>query len=267
VHVPEPAAEEFTPSPRTLDRFAAESERAKIGLSARESETLRVARLAEIDGEVYDLTESLSRTQFEFLIKDDLQDALYQVQLCLEEARVGIDDVDKVLLIGGSSEIPMLREEMWRRFATRAIPVPRTQSVIAEGAAAIAYHGYRPFLARPVQLLLSDGTPYPVFDVDTLVPITAERDLTLFCTDNRDGEARLVLAEQARMYDRSSIRQHVVLSVPVERSLPRPYNHERVYASFRINDDLILQAQAHGATKHTVVGAEIHDLRFGLRVR
>jgi hypothetical protein len=139
--------------------------------------------------------------------------------------------------------------------------------VIAEGAAAIAFHAYVPFLTRPVLVGLADGTAYPVFDRDTVVPVAARRELTLFCTDNRDGEARLIVGERTRENDPDSIRQHVVVRVPVSPDLPKPYNHERVYASFEVDDDLVLRVRANGATLRQEATAAVHDLKFGLRVK
>jgi molecular chaperone DnaK len=259
--------EAFSPSPRARDRFTLRSEQTKINLSAQQQDVLRVPGIAEIDGEVLDLREDVTRGDFEAMIRTDMQDALHQVDLVLDEARVAPEEVDRVLLIGGTSEIPLLRAEMERRFGVKVEAVPNSQTIIAEGAAAIAYYGYRPYLVRPVQLQLADGSALTIFDSGTLVPFDAEKQLTLFCTDNRDGEARLVVTEQSRSYDPSSVREQTILNVPVDPNLPRPYNHERVYATFRVDDDLILDVRAYGATREVITHKQVHDLKFGLRVR
>jgi molecular chaperone DnaK (HSP70) len=175
--------------------------------------------------------------------------------------------VDRAILIGGTSEIPLLKHEMQRLFGTRAESLgSRSQTIIAEGAATVSQYGYVPFLTRPVQLALADGSHLAVLKSGDIVTADGSKALTLFVTDPRDGEARLVVTEQVRSADLGSIQQKSVLGVPVEMRLPKPFNHERVYAEFEVDDDLILQVKAWGASRQEVVTTELHDLTFGLRI-
>jgi molecular chaperone DnaK len=176
-------------------------------------------------------------------------------------------EIEVALLIGGTSLIPLLRAEMERRFGARVIDVPNAQTIIAEGAAAVAFDNYQPFLARPIQLMLAGETPLTIFDRDVVVPIISRKNLTLFCTDPRDGEARLIIAEQTREGDRGSIRLHEIVRIPVSEEIPRPFKNERVTAAFEIDEDLILHVEGWGATKQEIARAEVHDLKFGLRFR
>lgn len=259
--------EVFSPAPRTKDRLAVESERAKISLSTVADETVQIPRVLEVDGRPYDLSEELTRGDFERLISQDMADAFHVVDVVLDEARVLPEEVDKVLLIGGTSLIPALQDEMKRRFGARAINVAHAQSIIAEGAAIIAYLGLQPSLARPIGVRLADGTFHTMFDRDTLVPVTSSKNVTLFVTDNRDGEARILVEDQARTYDALSTATKDLLIVPVSATLPRPYNHERVYLEMSIDENLILRTQGYGAAKAEVVQSQVHDLKFGLRTR
>lgn len=258
--------EAFSLTRPVLDLFVEESERAKIEISSRDRTEVSVPQLLRLDGSVHDLREELTRLTFERLIQMDVQAALHQVDLALERAHLTADEVNKVLLIGGSSLIPLLREEIERRFGPKAIPVTNSQTVIAEGAAYVAREGFQPFLSHPIVLRLANGSGYTVFDRGTNLP-TPERQLTLFVTDNRDGEARLLLTERLRQGDASASRPLTMVSVPVMATLPRPYNHERIYAKFTVDDDLILRVRAHGAAAAEVKDGEVHDLTFGLRFR
>jgi molecular chaperone DnaK (HSP70) len=260
--------EEFRPVGRQRDRLIGESERVKIRLSEEESEVVRVAALTEIGGEPVDLREPLTRSEFNGLIRRDVADAIHQVHTILAEARVEPSDVDRAILIGGSSEIPLLQAEMQRLFGVRAESLgPRSQTIIAEGAATVAQYGFQPFLTRPVQLALADGSQLPVFGRETVVPVEGAKRLTLFVTDPRDGEARLVVTEQIRRADEGSVQQQTVLPVRVEDGLPKPYNHERVIADFEIDENLILQISAWGASRQEIASAELHNLTFGLRLQ
>ena len=256
------------PRGRARDRLIGESERVKIRLSEMTDELMNVASLTELDSTHVDMEEPVARVDFEQLIEDDVREAMDEVFRVLREARVETTDVDRVLLIGGTSEIPRLQAAMQREFGVRAESLgERSQTIIAEGAATVAQYGFQPFLTRPVQIALADGSHLPVFDRETPVPVSGTTELTLFCTDPRDGTARLVITEQVRSDEPGSTRQQTVLPVPVSKGLPKPYNHERVHAGFEIDADLVLNVRAWGASKGQVVNAEVHDLTFGLRLQ
>lgn len=254
------------PDRRTEDRIIQEAERRKIELSTKPSVVVGVPNVVSLDGRWYDVQETLDRTTFEALIEPDLRRALGEVDAVIAEARLTPGEVDRVLMIGGSSEIPRLRDEMHRRFGARAISVPNSQTVIAEGAAAIAYHAYVPYLVRPITLMLSNGAHLTVLDQNVLLPMDNVAEHTLFCTDNRDGVARLVVAERTHERDRRTHEAHGVLNVPVSSNLPKPYQHERVVAQFQVDEDLVLRVTGYAVAKQEAVQTEYYDLKFGLRV-
>jgi molecular chaperone DnaK len=68
--------EAFSPSPRARDHFTLRSEQTKINLSTQEQDLLRVPAIAEVDGEPLDLREDVTRSDFEAMIRLDVQDAL-----------------------------------------------------------------------------------------------------------------------------------------------------------------------------------------------
>ena len=222
----------------TRDRLNIECELRKIELSMKDRTSVKVAEFLQRDKHVFDLDVPLNRSTFQELIGTDVQAAIAEVDHVLEEARLQRSEVDHVLMIGGSSRIPRIRSEMQRRFGVRVIEVQNGDTIIAEGAAIIAENDWLPFLAKPVQLLLADESFYTVFEERTVLnPVTCQKKITLFCTDNRDGEARLLVAERQRTGDPSSIRMMNSLNIPVNCQLPKPYNHERVYADFYVDED------------------------------
>ncbi len=251
----------------TVDRLVAECERVKIALSKEQEETVYLANLIDINDRSYDLRERLARKEFDSLIHDDVESAMSRVDQALADARISEREIDAVLLIGGSSKIPLLQREMERRFGAAVLDASNAQTIIAEGAAVVAYERYQPFLAHPIRLMLSDRSSLPIFDRDTVMPATAKKDINLFCTDNRDGEARVIICEQANPIDERVLVQKTVVSVPVESRLPKPYQHERVYTSFEIDENLVLNVTAYGAAKNEVRRGSVHDLKFGLRLR
>ncbi|RLN89475.1 hypothetical protein BBJ28_00026360, partial [Nothophytophthora sp. Chile5] len=91
---------------RALQKLHLEVERAKRALSTQPQVRLEIEAL--LDGE--DVTESLSRDQFEKLNEDLFQKILGPVEKVLEEANVTKVEVDEIVLVGGSTRIPRVQQ-------------------------------------------------------------------------------------------------------------------------------------------------------------
>jgi molecular chaperone DnaK (HSP70) len=230
--------------PSAKDRYFAECERAKISLSEIEVERVEVAQAVNSDHTMHDITESVTRA--------------------IEEAPVTNREIDLVLLIGGSSLIPVVQREMADRFGARIVHVPNADTIIAEGAALIDSLSMQPVLARSIGVRLSDESFYEVFPAGTVAkPEICQKTINFFCVDNRDGEAKIILVERR---DQAEVNEPQVLSVPVSHDLPKRYSsHERVVVDFRMDQDLVLHVTAKGATQMRGGTIAIHDLLFALK--
>lgn len=254
--------------PGTRAKLSTECERAKISLSSRTAERLQLRLFFHRESLDYDLDAEITRPRFEGLIATDVDAALRQVDQVIGDAALTPEEIDAALLIGGSSRIPMLRSEMNVRFGARAIDVRNADTIIAEGAAIIAQNDWLPYLARPIQVRLSDGALYTIFERGQILkPEVCRKEVSFYCTDNRDGEAHMVIVESLRPGDTTAVRTVQILNVPVSAALPRPYNHERVSAVFEIDENLVFWSSAWSATQQSVVHTPVHDICFGLRVR
>lgn len=249
-------------SPTLKDRYLARCEAAKFILSAEQSADLDVTSAFRVNGKVYDVTQRLTRDDFESEIGIDVRDAMLKVDSVIDEARLTPRDVDRVLLIGGSSRIPLVRKEMQDRFGSRVVYVMNADTIIAEGAARVDYLGMHPVLARSIGVRLADGAFFELFAAGTVAkPGVCEKRINFFCTDNRDGEAKLVLVEK---YEGREINERV-LGIPVSPTLPRRYNDcERVSVTLSLDEDLILHVSGKGATQDRSTSAGYHDLLFAL---
>jgi molecular chaperone DnaK (HSP70) len=249
-------------TPGGKDRFLAECERAKIALSKEASDKVQVAKAFKVDSVMYDLDENISRSDFESLIRLDVRDAMAEVDRSLEDAGLEGQEVDHVLLIGGSSNIPMVRKDLEERFGARLEVVKNADTIIAEGAAIVDALGMFPILAHSIGIRLSDDSDYEIFPAGTVAkPGICKRTVHFFCTDNRNGDARLVITEKN---PKEAWKVKELLSIPVSPDLPQPYNHERVTVEFFLDEDLILNVVGKGATQTAGNSTEIFDLRFGM---
>jgi len=250
-------------TPTTKDRFRTECERCKIELSAKRSQKLELADFFRSGRKVLDLSERIARDEFESEILAEVDLAAREVDRALDAAGLTARQIDLVLLIGGTSQIPLVQQRIRERFGHTVVIVENADSIIAEGAAIADALGLGLVFADSVAIELSDGTCHDVFKAGEPAKSEAcNKTVNLFCTDNRDGVARLIVGlarTSSKQFDRRTI-----LTVPVSPDLPRPYNHERVTASFRLDEDLVLHVDAKAATQPRGGHEEVVDLRFAV---
>ena len=259
--------EGYSIPPGDMGRLYEECERAKISLSSKTEERVEVARICKYKNQYQDMNVSVTRNDFNDLINNDINDAINEVLKTLENANVTVREVDQVLLIGGSSRIPLVRQELREMFGHRIAEVKNVNTIIAEGAAIIDAEGLQPVLARPLNVELSDETSFEVFGSGFVTNSNVcRKKIHFFCTDNRDGEAKLVLKELAGRIAFTRRLTKEVLSIPVSSQLPQPYEHERVTVEFALDDDMVLHVSGKGATQSKGSSCQIYDLCFGLRL-
>lgn len=248
---------------RNRDLLAVEAETAKIRLSSAESVKVLVEEFAQIDGKTYDLHETIERHEFENLILDHVNRAIAEIDRVLQIARIPSEQVALVLLSGGTCKIPLVKDKLSDRFGSRIVDMANSNTVIAEGAAIAAAKNLKPHLAKSVQIELSDGSYYTLFAAETvLLPALLEKEVQFLCTDNRQGEARLIVLETDEQEARET---GLILGIPLKSSVPTKYQ-ERVVAHFTMNRDLVLEVEAWGTIKQAAVKGALSRLCFGLHL-
>jgi len=95
---------------RAIARLSEAVEKAKIGLSTRPFVKILEPALAKRDGRPVHLDIEISISTFESLIEEFIDSTFYEVKHALEEASLEPKDLDKVILVGGSSHIPAVIE-------------------------------------------------------------------------------------------------------------------------------------------------------------
>jgi len=95
---------------RAIARLTEAVEQAKIRLSAQPFARISESALAEQDGKPVHLDMEISRSTFESLIEEFIDATFYEVKHAVEEAGLEPGDLDRVILVGGSSHIPAVIE-------------------------------------------------------------------------------------------------------------------------------------------------------------
>lgn len=248
-------------------RLLTECERAKIALSELQSEQVQTGHAYFSGDKRFDVDEVLHRSELNCLVTKDIDAAVAQVESTLGRAEISPHAVDLVLLIGGTSKMPLVRDRLRELFGHRIMEIDHADTIIAEGAAVIDALGFHPMLSRSICVELADDSLYPVFSEGCLaVPDLCKKTLSFYCTDNRDGEAKLIVKDSSNGFRSSKPALKHVLTIPVSNSLPKPYDHERVTVDFWLDDDLVVNVRGRAATQTEGAFCEITDLCYGLKL-
>jgi len=117
---------------RALRRLRTAAERAKRTLSSKTSATVEIESLAE----GVDFKTSITRARFENLCKDYFQGCLRPVMQVLQDTNTPREAVDEVIMVGGSTRIPKVRELISQFFGNKELNHSiNPDEAVAHGAA------------------------------------------------------------------------------------------------------------------------------------
>ena len=112
------------------------AEVAKIELSESERTEISIPNLImDGSGGVHNLNRTITRAEFNEVIRDLILQTELAIDRALESARLGIDDISRVILVGGSTRIPLVKEMMTELFEGKEpYSDENPDTVVARGA-------------------------------------------------------------------------------------------------------------------------------------
>lgn len=118
-----------------MSRVIEAAEKAKIELSSSVSTEVNLPYITVKDNQPIHLIETLTRAKFEQLIKPIVDKVINCGKVAIEKADLNADDLDGVLLVGGSCRIPLVMSELVKAFGDKLIKSTNLDLAVAEGAA------------------------------------------------------------------------------------------------------------------------------------
>ena len=126
---------DVTKDKMVMQRIKDAAEKAKKELSGVSSTTISLPFLTQGNDGVINYESSLTKAKFEELIDDLLESTLEPVRKALKDAKLSAKDIDKVLLVGGSTRIPKVVELVKKELGKEPSKGVNPDEVVAMGAA------------------------------------------------------------------------------------------------------------------------------------
>ncbi len=121
--------------PMSWQRLKEASEKAKVELSSSSETEINLPYITAIDGVPKHLVKKLSRAKFEQLADNLFARCLKPCELALKDAGYTTNDINEIILVGGSTRIPKVQEIVEKFFNKKPSKGVNPDEVVAIGAA------------------------------------------------------------------------------------------------------------------------------------
>jgi len=126
---------DLSKDPMAMQRLKEVAEKAKIELSSTTSTEINLPYITAEGGVPKHLVKTLTRSQFEQLAHELIQNCLVPCQNAIRDAKLSTSDIDEVILVGGSSRIPAVQTLVKNYFGKEPSKGVNPDEVVAVGAA------------------------------------------------------------------------------------------------------------------------------------
>ncbi|MGC5745914.1 molecular chaperone DnaK [Chryseobacterium sp. NFX27] len=230
-----------------LQRLKEAAEKAKIELSSSAQTEINLPYITATATGPKHLVKTLTKAKFEQLASDLVRRSMEPVAKALKDAGLSTSDIDEVILVGGSTRIPIIQEEVEKFFGKKPSKGVNPDEVVAVGA---AIQGG--VLTGDVKdVLLLDVTPLSLgietmgsvftklIEANTTIP-TKKSEVFSTASDNQPAVSiRVGQGERPMFNDNKEIGRFDLADIP-----PAPRGVPQIEVTFDIDANGILNVSA-----------------------
>ncbi|MCK4562687.1 MAG: molecular chaperone DnaK, partial [Flavobacteriaceae bacterium] len=216
--------------PMALQRLKEAAEKAKIELSSSTQTEINLPYVTATASGPKHLVRTLTRAQFEKLADSLIKRSMAPVAKALKDADLSTSDIDEVILVGGSTRMPRIQEEVEKFFGKKPSKGVNPDEVVAIGAA--IQGGV--LTGEVKDVLLLDVTPLSLgietmgnvmtalIESNTTIPTKKSQVFSTAAENQPSVEIHVIQGERAMAADNKTIgRFHLDGIPPAPRGVPQ----------------------------------------------
>ena len=233
--------------PMALQRLKEAAEKAKIELSSSTQTEINLPYVTASPSGPKHLVTSLTRSKFEQLSDDLVKRSISPVKKALKDASLSTSDIDEVILVGGSTRIPVIQSEVEKFFGKKPSKGVNPDEVVAVGA---AIQGG--VLTGDVKdVLLLDVTPLSLgietmggvltklIEANTTIPSKKSQVFSTAADNQPSVEIHVLQGERSMAADNKTIGRFHLDGIP-----PAPRGTPQIEVTFDIDANGIIKVTA-----------------------